>query len=608
MKTTSRNHVISIIAIFIPVLLLSIWSGGVFAFSIYIAAGFLCLASAVSIIKIHTTTEHNNKTNITIPTLCWITIILFLAISAMPLPGKMDALTGSKRYEQNNTVRTFLSEAKKAGTVENNTAHFSISRNRSGTLRILLLAVSMLGTSILSASLPVPFKKKYIGLLAVFFTLLSAAGFIHQWILPEEKTIWWLFNVEHGRPVGGFINRTHYAGFIAMGCPINLVLFLNSLTRKKWGPAALCGIAFLITGFAVSASLSRGALLACAVSLIIITFLILFKGRLIVSIPLCLSACLLVCCIAIGIAKIPNDELKNTIITRIETLRDPLKTDSAKSRLAVWRAATKIWRDYPILGVGANGFRMLFPQYRTKTDRKPFSHTENEYVELLTDTGLLGTLMTCALVIAIFARWRSNIRELLPSEISLAVGGATIVVAIHNAMDFPMHEPLYAIVYSSIIGLVLSQPAPAMTQNRHLSGLSIQSGIIATVLSACGFLILLSLAIFRTTQYKLDSPAFIEQANEKELVSALSASPTSWYTWALFGTHIYKKGTDNAILLGEKCLARAAEYDPNNYLLWETVGNTRLRMGDEEGAKNAFARMTKLREWKKGKQINKDKY
>ena len=61
-------------------------------------------------------------------------------------------------------------------------------------------------------------------------------------------------------------------------------------------------------------------------------------------------------------------------------------------RVNTWKDSVKIVRHYPVTGVGANAFRMIFPQYRNASTRKSFTHVENEYLQLPAELGIIGTL------------------------------------------------------------------------------------------------------------------------------------------------------------------------------------------------------------------------
>jgi hypothetical protein len=93
-----------------------------------------------------------------------------------------------------------------------------------------------------------------------------------------------------------------------------------------------------------------------------------------------------------------------------------------------------------------------------------------------------------------------------------------------------------------------------------------------------------------------DTSLHISRAPARELARGLCWSPTSWRTWYHFGRALALDSTP-AMRFGEKCMSKAAEYDPNNYVLWNTLCSVRLQMGDREGARAAFARARQLRSW-----------
>jgi cytochrome c-type biogenesis protein CcmH/NrfG len=54
-------------------------------------------------------------------------------------------------------------------------------------------------------------------------------------------------------------------------------------------------------------------------------------------------------------------------------------------------------------------------------------------------------------------------------------------------------------------------------------------------------------------------------------------------------------------MYGHTCIAIAAQYDPNNYLLWRHLGEVQLWLGDIQGARASFANAVRLRPYLKPK-------
>ncbi|MFC1497830.1 O-antigen ligase family protein [Verrucomicrobiota bacterium] len=588
------------------VLFLTVFGAGIFPVTVCISAGILCFSTSLCITRLKS--EHNHSSEKikipALPILCSIAIFL-LALTTIPLPLKVDFLTGSRRHNQNELAHSAVREAEKLGIIEATPFSTSITRNRAGTLRILVLLIAMLNAAILSSLLSDKMKKRYLNFLLIFITIVAVAGFLHQWVFPSKKTLWWIFKVAHGRPIGPFVNRSHFGGFIAMFCPMALAFAATAILNRKWLKTTLCATAFLIMSFSVICTLSRGALSACTVGVIVILISMLFMLRLRTSIPFIVGGGVLICALFTTIAVIPNN-IREPVITRMETLREPIQTDSAQSRLGVWRASLKLWRNFPCIGGGANSFRMLYPQHRTTSERKLFHHAENEYIELLTDTGLIGTLLTCLIIVIAGHSWYRNIKQsALSREIILGVGGAFAVAATHNAVDFPMHIPLYAIVFASLIGLSSTSNIP---YSDSIPGFRLPRKLIVSFTAIIGLLIFFFLGIFKTTPYKMDSTDYMTKSKPQELALILGSCPTSPNAWHYLGRAVFTKGNPLYFKFAEQCMTRSVEYDPNNYQLWEALGYARLNCGDYKGSEHAFERMHALRPWKAAPKLNTDKY
>jgi hypothetical protein len=66
------------------------------------------------------------------------------------------------------------------------------------------------------------------------------------------------------------------------------------------------------------------------------------------------------------------------------------RTEVRPGRLALWRAALRMWAAQPVLGVGPDNFRLLYGRYSNLRTADPRVHSNNMYIEVLAGTGLLG--------------------------------------------------------------------------------------------------------------------------------------------------------------------------------------------------------------------------
>lgn len=77
-----------------------------------------------------------------------------------------------------------------------------------------------------------------------------------------------------------------------------------------------------------------------------------------------------------------------------------LNRDSVDNRLLLWQTALRLWRDFPLLGVGPGGFYWRYPAYLPlgATLEPSLRHPHNVWLELATGWGVLGLLWLAALL------------------------------------------------------------------------------------------------------------------------------------------------------------------------------------------------------------------
>ena len=127
-----------------------------------------------------------------------------------------------------------------------------------------------------------------------------------------------------------------------------------------------------------------------------------------------------------------------------------------QQRLPVYRDSIRIIEDFPLLGTGLGTFKDIYPSYRTTKSTLTFDHVHNDYLEVLSDMGLLGGILIIGEVLAILiiiVKRRANRRN--PFVVSITLGGITGIVAMlfHSITDFNMHIPANAIMFFILLAL-----------------------------------------------------------------------------------------------------------------------------------------------------------
>ena len=244
----------------------------------------------------------------------------------------------------------------------------------------------------------------------VMGTLISIFGIVQRvtwngrfyWIGPEAP---------HSNAFGPFVNRAHFAGLMVIIVPMALALWLGSRrtpTRRRlirtwrdrlrvWnsseaGPVNLVPILALVMGGAALVSGSRGGLVALIGALIA---MVVFSARRGTGVKIA-AAALFVVLAGIWIGS-------DIFFGTVERLAEEIQGAPESPRLHIWRDAMELVRQTPLFGVGLSGFGSAYPLVRTVRSPVTFTHAESDWVQLLTDTGLIGTILGVAALTALGA-------------------------------------------------------------------------------------------------------------------------------------------------------------------------------------------------------------
>lgn len=324
--------VLSFMTLAFAVLLLAVWAGGIVPAAVCAVAAVACsLAAAVELRRPVTAPPPPRPAPWPWVELMTLAALGLLALTILPLPPAVESWTGALRHTQNETVRQALRDGVNAGLGIDPSPWFSLSRNRAGTGRMLLLLAAAFGAGSLASRLPRRWRLAWLSVLVALGAAVGIAGYIGQWWIPQGDKLWWLFPIPHvlPGPVGCFINRNHLGGFLAMLIPVAVGLAGTAWMARRPLSVLAAALAALAMAFPLLMSLSRGALLALAGGMGITLLIAIARQRVRDAILLLAAAGLMV----LGTLYIPHPAVQS----RLNSFRHPLQDTSVQSRLAEWR-------------------------------------------------------------------------------------------------------------------------------------------------------------------------------------------------------------------------------------------------------------------------------
>ena len=244
---------------------------------------------------------------------------------------------------------------------------------------------------------------------------------------------------------GPFANRNNFAGYINMIIPLSLGYLLvdTSLSRK-----IMYGFSAGVMSLALFMTTSRAGILVYFATL---TFFLL-AARLREDVRSKSKIVWLIILIFAGMFFLLVDF--KTVGTRMLTLFNG-KELAVLGHGYSWLDILRIFSDFPFFGTGLATFGAISSMYNSQPNLALFTFAHNDYLQLLSETGLFGFIVIFSMFVfffkSFFSKWLNRHNEY---AVYLSLGGATALFSMlaYSLLDFNLHIPATAVLFFVIMG------------------------------------------------------------------------------------------------------------------------------------------------------------
>lgn len=304
--------------------------------------------------------------------------------------------------------------------------------------------------------------RRMVFFIIVFGALWAFFGII-QWLsqIGEiDQYIYGLRSVKNAFPFASFVNKHHFAGFMEMTIGLSLSLLYGESTKRD--KRLFLIIAVVLMGSGLILTSSRGGVLSLLGVIGFVTFFNLIgkkaKGSEEKSAKLfsnnkflLIGASLALVLILFGSVIFLGGEsalIRGTGLSK--------EAEISNGRFHFWQTALGIIKDHPIIGTGLDSFSVAFTKYDTWNGALRVEQTHNEYLQILSDAGILGFACVVTFIVLLFRKGFSHAKESsdrFRRGVAIGALGGCFGIMIHSFFDFPLRTPSNSLFFLMLAAL-----------------------------------------------------------------------------------------------------------------------------------------------------------
>lgn len=293
--------------------------------------------------------------------------------------------------------------------------------------------------------------------IVIFGFGLAIFGLVQFYTSPTK--VYWIRELTQAAPFGPFINRHHFAGYMEMTLGLGLGLLLSGSVEREKRPLYIFAVAMMAVALVMTNS--RGGIISLIAEIFFLVLMTAFGRRryeegepdtstrvrsALVRSGLALGVIVL---LFVGVVMLGGESALSRIAGTVNA------DDPTTGRAHFWSTSVKIIRDHPVMGVGLGAFSLVYTQYDTRNGLFRLEQAHNDYLQVLTDAGIIGLLLGLFFVGALFRMgfMRRESTDTFRRGVATGALAGCFAVLVHSFFDFTLHTTSNALLFLVLAAL-----------------------------------------------------------------------------------------------------------------------------------------------------------
>ena len=130
-------------------------------------------------------------------------------------------------------------------------------------------------------------------------------------------------------------------------------------------------------------------------------------------------------------------------------LGTPIAEDPTTGRAHFWRVTLDAIKAYPLIGSGLGSFGAIYTRYDTRNGLYRLEQAHNDYLQTLSDAGIIGAILGLAFIFILFRRGfaRRETHDRFRRAVTTGALGGCFAALVHSFFDFPLHTTANALLF-----------------------------------------------------------------------------------------------------------------------------------------------------------------